>query len=408
MTHRSNDSTIEAVMEALNENGFEGFAEGFRILLNEAMKIERAEALGAEPYERSEHRRGYGNGYKPKTVDTRMGRISLDVPQVRGDVSFYPSALEKGIRSERALKLAIAEMYVRGVSTRKVTKVLEAMCGLEVTSTQVSRAAQLLDEELIRWRERPLGEILYLLLDARYEKVRHGGSVVSCAVLMAAGVTKDGKRTVLGVSVSLSEAETHWREFLSSLQERGLSGVRYVASDDHAGLKAALQARFPGVFWNRCQFHLQQNAMHCVPRQQMRKEAAADIRDVFNAPGIEEAMNRLKRYVKKYESTAPKLSEWMEENIPEGLTVFVLPKEHRKRMRTSNMMERLSKEIHRRTRVTALFPNEASLLRLASAVLMEISEEWETGRCYLDMSVKIEENEMTAFLKMGIYRKDVA
>ena len=193
MAHRSNDSTTEAVMEALNENGFEGFAEGFRILLNEAMKIERAEVLGAEPYERSEQRRGYGNGFKPKTVETRMGKITLEVPQVRGDVSYYPSALEKGIRSERALKLAIAEMYVRGVSTRKVTKVLEAMCGLEVTSTQVSRAAKLLDEELSKWRERPLGEVPYMVLDARYEKVRHGGSVVSSAVLMAAGVDKDGK-----------------------------------------------------------------------------------------------------------------------------------------------------------------------------------------------------------------------
>ena len=408
MAHRSNDSTTEAVMEALNENGFEGFAEGFRILLNEAMKIERAEVLGAEPYERSEQRRGYGNGFKPKTVETRMGKITLEVPQVRGDVSYYPSALEKGIRSERALKLAIAEMYVRGVSTRKVTKVLEAMCGLEVTSTQVSRAAKLLDEELSKWRERPLGEVPYMVLDARYEKVRHGGSVVSSAVLMAAGVDKDGKRTVLGTSVSLSEAETHWREFLGSLQERGLSGVRYVVSDDHPGLKAALQARFPGVFWNRCQFHLQQNAMHCVPRQHMRKEVAADLRDVFNAPDLDEAMKRLEAYVKKYESIAPKLSEWMEENIPEGLTVFALPKEHRKRMRTSNMMERLSKDVRRRTRVATLFPNEASLLRLASAVLMEISEEWETGKCYLDMNVNVDENGMTALLKKGIYRKDVA
>ena len=162
------------------------------------------------------------------------------------------------------------------------------------------------------------------------------------------------------------------------------------------------------MFWNRCQFHLQQNAMHCVPRQHMRKEVAADLRDVFNAPDLDEAMKRLEAYVKKYESIAPKLSEWMEENIPEGLTVFVLPKEHRKRMRTSNMMERLSKEIRRRTRVAALFPNEASLLRLASAVLMEISEEWETGKRYLDINARVDENEMTAFLKMGIYRKDVA
>ena len=285
---------------------------------------------------------------------------------------------------------------------------LEAMCGLEVTSTQVSRMAKLLDEELIRWRERPLGEVPYMALDARYEKVRYAGAVVSCAVLLATGVAKDGKRTVLGTSVSLSEAETHWREFLGTLQERGLSGVRYIVSDDHPGLKAALQARFPAVFWQRCQFHLQQNAMHCIPRQNMRKEVASDLKDVFNAPDIKEATKRVKGYVKKYESSAPKLSEWMEENIPEGLTVFALPEAHRKRMRTSNMMERLSKDIHRRTRVATLFPNEASLLRLVSAVLIENSEEWETGKCYLDMNVKIEENEKSALLKKGIYRKDVA
>src|SRR5579883_2273729 len=208
------------------------------------MRVERSQVLQAQPYERTDRRRGYANGYKPKTMATRLGDITFDVPQTRG-VEFYPSALEKGVRSERALKVAIAEMYVHGVSTRKVTEVREKMCGLEVSSTQVSQAARLLDDELEAWRKRPLGEIPFLLLDARYEKIRHGGSVVSCAVLIAVGITLEGRRMVLGVSVSLSEAEVHWREVFADLQARGLHGVRLIVSDDHAGLKAAREARFP-------------------------------------------------------------------------------------------------------------------------------------------------------------------
>jgi transposase-like protein len=183
-------------------------AEAVRIMLNEAMKIERSQFLQAEPYQRTERRQGLANGFQEKTVDTRLGPLTVAAPQTRG-VAFYPSALEKGVRSQRALKLAIAEMYVQGVSPRKVTEVMEQLCGLEVSSTQVRRATKALDEELSAWRQRPLGEVPFLVLDARYEKVRHGGSVVSCAVLIAAGVAADGHCVLLGVSVSLSEAEVH-------------------------------------------------------------------------------------------------------------------------------------------------------------------------------------------------------
>ncbi len=383
MTHQMNGTVFETAMELLTEAGFDGFAEAFRILMNEAMKVERSTALGAHPYQRSEERKGYANGFKPKTLTTRIGKIPLAIPQVRGDVDFYPSSLKRGIRSERALKLAVAEMYVQGVSTRKVTKVLEKLCGLEISSSQVSHASALLDEELSTWRNRFLGEIPYLVLDARYEKIRHGGSVISCAVLVAVGVNEDGKRTVLGVSVSLSEAETHWREFLKSLQERGISGVKSAVSDDHPGLKNALFSCFPGILWNRCQCHLQRNASHHVPRVSMRKKVAGDIRDIFNALDREEADKRLKDCVIKYAKTAPDLSAWMEKAIPEGLTVFSLPSAHWKKMRTSNMLERLNKEIKRRTSVATLFPNEASLLRLGNTVLMETSEEWESGKVYL-------------------------
>jgi transposase-like protein len=359
-------------------------AEAVRIMLNEAMKIERSQALQAAPYERNDGRRGYANGFKPKTLQTRLGTMTVDIPQTRG-VDFYPSALEKGVRSERALKLAVAEMYVQGVSTRKVTEVMQQLCGLEVSSTQVSRATQLLDAELSAWRQRPLGEVPYLVLDARYEKMRHGGSVVSCAVLIAVGINPEGHRMLLGVSVSLSEAEVHWREFLASLQDRGLHGIRLVVSDDHAGLKAAREARLAGVPWQRCQFHLQQNAGHYVPRVTMRAELAADLRAVFDSPDRAEADRRLELAVRKYEKAAPKLAAWLSANVPEGLTIFALPPAHWRRLRTSNLLERLNKEIKRRTRVATLFPNEAALLRLVSAILMEISEEWETEKIYLRM-----------------------
>ncbi len=384
MAHQPESSVVETVVQLLCESGLSQMAEAVRIMLNEAMRIERSRVIEAEPYQRSERRRGYANGFKPKTVNTRLGAITVQVPQTR-DVEFYPSALEKGVRSERALKLAVAEMYVQGVSTRKVTEVMRQLCGLEVSSTQVSRATELLDQELNAWRQRPIGDIPYLVLDARYEKVRHGGSVVSCAVLIAVGITPEGHRSLLGVSVSLSEAEVHWREFLASLQDRGLHGVQLIVSDDHAGLRAARQARFAGVPWQRCQFHLQQNAGHFVPRLEMRVEVAADLRAVFDAPDRIEADRRLDMAVRKYEKSAPKLAAWLSANVPDGLTVFALPAAHRRRLRTSNLLERLNKEIKRRTRVATLFPNEASLLRLVSAVLMEISEEWETEKIYLRM-----------------------
>ncbi len=384
MAHQGDSNVTEAVVQLLNENELAHMAEAIRLLLNEAMRLERSQVLEAGPYERSENRLGYANGYKPKTVDTRLGPITFQVPQARG-VPFYPSALERGIRSERALKLAIAEMYVQGVSTRKVTEVMRELCGLEVSTTQVSRATALLDQELTAWRNRFLGEYPYLFLDARYEKVRHGGTVVSCAVLIAAGVDAAGHRCLLGGSVSLSEAEVHWREFLASLQQRGLHGVRMIVSDDHAGLKAAREARLPGVPWQRCQFHLQQNAGQFAPRAAMRGEIAADVRAIFDAPDRIEADRRLQCAVQKYASSAPKLSTWLEANVPESLSVFALPRLHRRRTRTTNMLERLSKEIKRRTRVATLFPNESSLLRLVTAVLMEISEEWETEKMYLRM-----------------------
>lgn len=385
MTCRVQDKSIDTVLEMLSEQGFEGMREAFETLLNETARMERAAYLGAQPYERSEGRRGYANGYKPKAFKSRVGALSLAVPQTR-DGAFYPRCLEKGLRSERALRLALAEMYVQGVSTRKLTKITQELCGLEISSAEVSRAARILDETLEAWRTRELGRCPYVFLDARYEKVRRGGQVLDAAVLLAIGVSATGHREILGVSVSLSEAEVHWRDFMRGLVKRGLTGVELIISDAHEGLKAARKAVWPGVAWQRCQFHLQQNAQAYVPRQAMKAEVAAAIRAIFNAPDDAQARQQLEAFVERYKEKAPRLAQWAETAVPECLTVFHFPEPHRRRLRTSNVCERLNKEIKRRTRVATLFPNEASCLRLVSAVAMETSEEWETGRKYLTVS----------------------
>jgi transposase-like protein len=375
-------NAIRQAVQALAENGFDGMAQAMELLLNECMKVERQQALGVGPYQRGEARHGQANGFKPKQLKTRVGPLNLRVPQVRG-AEFYPSVLERGTRSEKALRLALAEMYVQGVSTRKVSQITEELCGCEISSSDVSRATKLLDEELTNWRTRPLGASKYLILDARYEKVREAGCVRDCAVLVAIGVDGEGHRSILGVSVSLSEAEVHWREFLKSLLARGLHGLELIVSDAHAGLKEARQACLSSVPWQRCQFHLLHNALHHVPKDDLKREVVADVQGVLDAPDLPAAEERLQRVVRKYEKSAPKLAAWLEANVPESLTVLRLPPTHRRRLRTTNMLERLNRELKRRTRVATLFPNEASLLRLVTAILIEVSEEWETGKRYV-------------------------
>ena len=384
MTRVENDTAFREVIEVILQNGLDGLADALSIVINEAMRVERSRALQATPYERSDSRIGYANGYKPKTLNSRVGKLFLSVPQVRGDgVEFYPSALDKGIRSERALKVALAEMYVQGVSTRKVTKVLEELCGLEISSTEVSRCATLLDDELERWRTRPLGEIRFLMLDATYVKVRVDGEVRNCAVLIAVGIKPDGYRSVLGISVSLSEAEVHWREFLKSLCQRGLHGVELVTSDDHHGLKEAMKAVLTGVSWNRCHVHLQRNAVAYIPKVAMRKEVAEDIRQIFNAKDVHKAKALLDETIDKYRKSASKLADWLEENIPDGFAIMTYPSRIRRLLRTTNMLERLNKEIKRRTKVVMVFPNERSITRLVSALLMEVSQDWESDKVYV-------------------------
>ncbi len=388
MTYRSDFTLPAGLVEEVSQQGLEILPELIRVIINMAMQAEQQQHLKAAPYQHTEERQGHANGYKPKTVHTRVGDITFSIPQVR-EGGFYPSALEKGLRSERALLLALAEMYVQGVSTRKVKAITEKLCGVDLSSGQVSHAAALLDTDLEKWRNRPLGEYPYLFLDAHYEQVREDGEVRNLAILTAVGVNQGGKREILGLSVSLSEHEVHWRAFLESLKARGLGGVQLIISDDHAGLRAARLAVFGGLPWQRCQFHLQQNAQAYVPRKDMQAAVAEDIRTIFNAPDRAAAEAYLAKAVEKYRKTASRLAEWMAANIPEGLTIFSFPAIHRRLIRTTNGVERLHREVRRRTRVVSIFPNQAACLRLVSAVLNEISDEWISGRSFLSFLVSV-------------------
>ncbi len=386
MTNEDYYSVFDQMIEDLQAENREGLTKVISSIMNLSMRLEQEKAIQASHYERNDDRIGHRNGYKSRKIRTRVGEIPIEIPQVRG-MEFYPGSIEKGCRSERTLKMAIAQMYIQGVSTRRVTKIVEQLCGFEVSQSQVSEAAALLDEEITKWRNRPLGAFPYLVVDATYEKARVNRTVVSAAVLIAYGVDNNGNgmRRVLGISTELSEADVHWRGFLSGLVDRGLHGVKMITSDAHSGLRSAIESVFPTVPWQRCQFHLQQNAGHHVPKKSMDKEVAEDIRTIFNAPNGEEANRFLSMAVKKYEKTAPELSSWMDQNVPEALTIFKMPKSHWRRLRTSNLAERQMREIKRRTKVAMIFPNKESVDRLVSALSMEIDEQWFTGKRYLNM-----------------------
>lgn len=369
----------------LNDGLSDGLVVIAQTLMNAAMLIEREQFIGVAPHQHSTERNGHANGFKPRKFQTSMGQLDLAMPQVRGSSEpFQTSLLEKGSRSDRALKSAIATMYVQGVSTRRVTQVVEELCGFEVSSGQVSNLNKQLDAEFKKWRERELEEMRYLIVDATYYKVRIDGVVRDCATLKAIGVRRsDGKRVVLGVSCALSEAEVHWREFFTSLKQRGVGIPDYIVSDAHAGLRAALKAAFNASPWQRCQFHLQQNAQDYITKQSLKSPIASEIKSIFNADSRSHAEDRLRAFVERWQDDQPKLANWAEENLPEGFAVFDLPEPHRRKMRTSNSCENLNSQIKRRTRVVGIFPSEESLERLVTGVLIEISETWESGKTYL-------------------------
>ena len=383
----------DVIKEAVGKGSGSGDPQPMKAFIeavfNVIMLLERERHLEAGPHERTEARKGYANGFKHKRLDTTAGTLHLRVPKTAqrgkfGREAFYPTCIEKGIRCERALMAAIAEMYVRGVSTRRIGGLLKSMGVEGISPSQVSRAARALDEKLRRWRERPLGEVRYLQLDARYEKMRVEGAVRDVAVLTAVGVGLDGRRRVLGVCVRMSEAEGHWRDFLASLVARGLHGVEFVVSDDHAGLKAACRAVFVGAAWQRCQFHIAQNAISKAPTARIRRRIGADLREVWRADSAEAARAALDDLLGRHRRRRPALAAWLESSVPEGFGVFALPEGHRVAMRTSNPMERaIQQELKRRTRIIRIFPDESALLRLVSAVLMRIDGKWAAGEPYI-------------------------
>ena len=370
-----NNTRLETLLEELIANGLDFMPEAIRILINNVMRIEREQFLGAKSHERTEERKGYANGYKNKTMAFRFGQVPLDIPQVRG-LAFYPGCIEKGCRSEKALKSALAEMYISGVSTRKVKNITEVLCGFEVSATQVSQVSKSLDEELAKFRERSLGQFVYVTLDATYLKVRVDKQVVSQCLMVAIGVNTEGHREVIGVDVKSSEATVNWTEFFESLSKRGLKGVKTFTSDAHPGLKNALNKVFPGVEWQRCQFHFAQDAQHKATSQDQKTEIGHAVSSIFNQPTLEAAEAQVQKVLAQFNSRNDKFANWLEENVHEALTVYSQPEDLRVKMRTSNHLERTNREIKKRTSVVGIFPNTESLLRLATAVLVEVHENW--------------------------------
>ena len=384
MKNPSPEYTISpSILNMLVEQGPDAILELFRIMMNEAMKVERSGYLKAQPYERSVERQDYANGFKGRSITTGLGTVDLSIPQTR-ESGFYPKSLEAGTRSEKALRLALAEMYVQGVSTRKVSKIIERLCGLEITSSQVSKASLCLDEAVQAFRDRKLGAMQVVWLDAQYQKIRKDGHVCDRAILVAVGLNEKGQREILGVDTASSEAEVNWRQFLEALASRGLTGVKLIISDDHAGLRKARQAIFPAIPWQRCIFHMAQNAQNKVPRNDMRKEIADAMRRIYGQETIEQARTVAKKTVEQYRKRASDFSSWLEANYEDGLTFYAFKQESWRKIRTSNCLERLNKEIRRRTRVVGIFPNDASCIRLVGALLMEQNDEWTDGKVFLN------------------------
>jgi transposase-like protein len=356
-------------------------------VLQELLEAQMSEHIGAAPYERTEKRTGQRNGYKPRTLRTRVGTLNLLVPQDR-EGRFSTRLFSRYQRNEKALVLALMEMYVEGISTRKVKDVTEELCGTSFSKSLVSSLATRLDAELETWRSRPLEAegYPYLFVDARYEKVRVGHRIVSQGVLVVSGVRQtDGMREILAVEVEDTESEATYHELFRSLKERGLSGVDLVVSDDHQGLKSAVSRHFQGASHQRCQVHYMRNLLGMVGHAK-RKELGADLRAIFAAPDREQALRIASSVAHKWRGKGhEKVSEHIEEHIEECLTCLAFPESHRRRIRTTNGLERLNQEIKRRTRVVRIFPNRQSCLRLVSALAVEFSEEWVTGRRYLDM-----------------------
>ncbi|MGU2420472.1 IS256 family transposase [Burkholderia cenocepacia] len=358
--------------------------------LQEVLEAEMTELLGASPNERTETRSGYRSGYYSRGLVTRIGKLELRVPRDRHG-EFSTALFERYARSEKALVAALAEMYVQGVSTRKVKAITEELCGHSFSASAISAINKGLDATLAEFAHRPLEEAYpYLIVDARYEKVRESGVIRSQAVLIAIGINWEGHRQVLAVELANRESHSSWKEFLLGLKKRGLSGVEFVASDDHAGLKKAIGEVLPEAAWQRCYVHFLRNALDYLPRK-ADDDCLQELRWMYDRRDLQEAQRDLAAWITKWQGKYPKLVDWVECNIAETLTFYRLPRAHHKHLKSTNMLERLNEEIKRRTRIVRIFPNEAACLRLVRALCSETHETWLEDSRYLNMALLAEQ-----------------
>ena len=386
MAHpKKEDSSVLGILQASSLSGDDPLKGLLRHTIQQLLEEELTAFLNAEPYDRTENRRGYRNGYKPRTLTTRVGRLELMVPKDR-EGRFSTELFEKYQRSEKALVQTIAEMYVHGVSTRKVKKITESLCGLEISKSQVSTLTKGLEAEVRQWRMRPLSKRYpYVVVDARGERIRRDGAIIPQSVLLVVGIDSEGYRETLGVWCADSESEASWSAVFRELKERGLNGVSYVVSDDHTGLTNAIHRHFQGAVWQRCQVHFIRNALAKVAKKD-RERILTHLREITGSSSLESARKRLREAVDVLTNTHPKVAELLDGHGEEMLAVYALPEQHRKRMKSTNMLERFNRELKRRTRVICVFPNEPSCVRLVSALAIEQNEEW-MERKYLNMEM---------------------
>ena len=358
--------------------------------LQEVLEGEMTEFLGAAPSERSETRSGYRAGYYHRGLVTRIGKLELRVPRDRSG-EFSTALFERYARSEKALVAALAEMYVQGVSTRKVKAITEELCGHSFSASAISAINKSLDEALERFASRQLEEAYpYVILDARYEKVREDGVIRSMAVQIAIGINWEGQRQVLAVETANRESQSSWKDFLLRLKERGLTGVEFVVSDDHAGLKKAISEVLCEAAWQRCYVHFLRNALDYLPRK-ADDDCLQELRWIYDRRDLQEANRDLAAWITKWQGKYPKLVDWVESNIGETLSFYRLPQAHHKHLKSTNMLERLNEEIKRRTRVVRIFPNTESCLRLIRALCVETHETWLEDNRYLNMALLAEQ-----------------
>ena len=389
MTEKSIKPVVALAKEAIASDA-EGLKALMRAAFQEVLEAEMTEALGAGKSERTERRLGHRSGYYERDLITRIGKIELRVPQDRGG-RFCTELFERYARAEKALLAALCEMYVQGVSTRKVKAITEELVGHSFSASSISAIVKRLDGELERFMRRQLAEPFpYLIVDARYEKVRVDHVIRDQAVMIAIGIGWDGRRQVLGVEVAHRESAPSWSAFLRGLKERGLHGVEFVVSDDHDGLKKAIRETLTGCHWQRCYVHFLRNAFDHLPRKG-DAECLQELRWMYDRRSLKEAKSDLAAWIKKWGDRYAKFVDWVEENIEQTFTYFVLPAVHHKHMKSTNMLERFNEEIKRRTRVVRIFPNEASCLRLIRALGVERHETWQEDARYLNMDLLAEQ-----------------